>query len=1102
MNSSKGFRAKIPANKFYPPGIDASWSLFRQGLVEDILLKNGLNKQAIVVEAQAGQGKTTLIVQFLSRIDMPYAWYQVGQEDSDPILLLNTLMVCIEGVLPEFSSPLVQRIITAGEVSAVNLPKLVNLLLADLNTCLTDDFYIVFDDLHLLQGHEASLSLLNCFFETAPPKIRFILSSREPIVPDGRRLKYRNHNLLRLNNDDLAMNEGEVDELYKKILKAPVSLHTISTIHRATNGWAMGIILLGHHLATHPAEIDLKARISTLTKDKNALSNYFREEIFALLTKDLHRPLLILSLLDEIPVDLAEHLTGNNDIGAELLHLVERNYFVRHLDQTNRLFGFHHLFQFFLRNRATQEFSPEFIKTIFQEAAAYSLEQERPAQALRYYLYAEDFKAMENILAEEGMTFLAQNQTATLAAILEKVPNEILEKLGWFALYAVLANMDSEPQKALPLLGKALTAFSRQQDKTGELLSLVHLISIHITTTGYCKEGVAFLEKAEEIFFEVADSLSVYETIIITRSLAMGFCIFLADIDKASKFSTLALRLANENKIVNFQAALLMVKGYEQIFAGKTASTFMYLEQAAPYIHNPEVGTFNKLAIRMMLFNFMFHNGDFNNYFKQKKQLVAALGNKIVSQSIAGPFFFIWEIDIALNQGRTDDALKLTEQVLTREENDLSPLMLSQALHFKSFILALNQQKNEALQAAEESIKLRNLAGGKYFITLNKIIVGLTHAHCGLYDKGLSLLTEGILEARQLPTEYLEACGSIHRAFVHLQVGNHEEACEDIKTGLRLMRQNLYLHFWAWTPSAMQAVLELAIRQGIEPDYARKLAAERLKMALPDHCRAIPLLNIRTFGGLRLLLNDETVIATEDLTPAQRVFICLLVSSPGLKISKEQVQLVLWPESSQEKAGINFDTMLSRLRKTIAERIKPHSVKNYINLKKGILCLDNCRIDAIEFIQNIEQGLRHDHLQEYWQAGNKFFLAHLLWQGAFVSEVTGEEQIRGFRAQLSDHLLQLTLKWCQILAESDGIQDAIAVAGKALGYEPTNDRLVRLLFNLHRNSPVIQARQVLKQFATALQYEDYPVEEIAELVREITSDSPDNERTQGGHCRP
>ncbi|MFQ5328686.1 MAG: hypothetical protein ACE5D4_01705 [Thermodesulfobacteriota bacterium] len=162
--------------------------------------------------------------------------------------------------------------------------------------------------------------------------------------------------------------------------------------------------------------------------------SYFSEEIFTRLRKELQRPLLILALLDEVSIELAEEVTGMDGIGAELLRLVEGNYFVRHLDRSDRIFGFHHLFQAFLRERALRELEPESVRELFRKAAAHSRARKRAAQALRYYLKTEDFEAMEKLLAEEGMTFFANNQTATLASILGKIPGEALEKARLVAL--------------------------------------------------------------------------------------------------------------------------------------------------------------------------------------------------------------------------------------------------------------------------------------------------------------------------------------------------------------------------------------------------------------------------------------------------------------------------------------------------------------------------------------------------------------------------------------------------------------------------------------------------------------------------------------------
>jgi tetratricopeptide (TPR) repeat protein len=364
-----------------------------------------------------------------------------------------------------------------------------------------------------------------------------------------------------------------------------------------------------------------------------------------------------------------------------------------------------------------------------------------------------------------------------------------LTRLGWVAFYLALAHLDFAPARALPLLSKALEVFTARQDEHGELLCLAHIISIHITTTGHYREGEALLARAEELFSQRADTLDTYTTILLARSLAMGRCIFLADIDTATRYASLALTLARNEQLVNFESGLLMVMGYIRIFAGHMSLALIWLEQAAAVIRRPEVGSFNVLATRMMLFNYLFHDGDFANYFDQKKQLISAIGNELVSQSIAGPFCYVWEMDIAINQGRFEDALDLAGMALTLHP-PLSPHLHSQVVQLKAVVLAHLQQPGLAMAAAAESTVLREQSGGFYFVTLNKLLVGLAHGLCGSYEQALELLSDGIDSARRMPTSYLEACGLMHRGAIHLVRGDPRAARKDIESGLSLMRRN------------------------------------------------------------------------------------------------------------------------------------------------------------------------------------------------------------------------------------------------------------------------------------------------------------------------
>ncbi|NOX79984.1 MAG: ATP-binding protein [Deltaproteobacteria bacterium] len=1088
MFQPKQFRSQVLADKFYPPRVDTSPFLFRQRVVDQLLLQGGTRAPAIIIEAQAGQGKTTIIKQFLDRTEAAVVWYQVGAEDADPAFFLQAIQACINTRLPDFPSAATAQVMEESDFVLFGLQKRIKLLLRDLDSFLEDDLYFVFDDLHYLVPHQASLLAVNALLEAAPSRLHFILSSRESLPLPNRRLITRGRNLLRLGNRDLAMNEGEVTDFFQQVFNLDVSRDIIKTVTRTTDGWVMGVLLLGLQMERQDGKNPHPSLERAAGVNQQGIHQFFRDEILSTLEPRLHRPLLLLSLLEVIPVDLAVEITGVENIGVDLCELVRCNIFFRHLDPDNTLFGLHHLFRQFLREKAAAELSPETIRQIYRQAGRFCLRRERPARALRYLLRAGDYDAVEAVLKDHGMSFLVSNRTATLAAILERIPAPLLHQYGWATFYSALAYIDSAPGRVLPLLDQALAVFAARQDRLGELLTLSHIISIHITTTGHYLEGKGLLQRAEQLFYQIS-TLDVFQTILVVRNLAMGHCILLADFDRATKFASLGLNLARKENLVNFEAALLVVIGYIQIFAGRTSLARVYLEQAAPYVHRPEIGLFNKLSIRMLQFSFLFHDGDFANYFDQKNQFIAAIGNTLVSQSIAGPFCTIWEMDIAINQGRFGEAQGLAERALVLIP-PLSPHLRSLILQFKALIMALRRQCGPAMPVAAESRRLRGLSGGPYFVALNKIMGGLTCFHCGRHDQAVQLLSAGIEGARRMSTESLEACGLLHRASVYLRAGARQQAGRDIEAGLRLMRRNSYRHFWTWTPAAMREVLTFAVAQRLEPEYARTLAAGRLGLALLDDGAAIPLLDIRTLGGFKILYRGTTLLHAEELTPSQRELLCLLLSAPEFKLPQETIQLHFWPDSPPDTARIKFDTLLSRLRKTLARVLPANTVHFYLKREKGMLWLAHCRVDALEFLAAVDRGIRHLRLQECWQAGNAFAAAESLWQGEFAPGVTGEDRIRACREKLSRALADLAFAWCDLLVDSDRLPKAVQVAEKALRDDPLNDRLCGLLYRLQGRSSAVLARQVLKRFAAALQAEDYQDDEIAELVAGITADQP------------
>lgn len=308
----------VPSNKFYPPRIDQSQSLLRANLLQAKLPDKQHNKKAIIIEAQAGQGKTTLAYQFLEYNNNTYIWYQIGPEDSDPILLLSSLLINLCGNLPGFTSPQLTNILNEGSVGPLDLTRCANILLQDLDTYLESDIYLVFDDLHRIEFGALTNKLLEHLLDTSPPRVHFLFISRQPLEIKGTTIR-NGSQIAYLSTADLALSNQDVEALYTTVLNKVISRQDAIKIQKVTNGWIMGIIL-----GSHPITGRSKFWVGSSTDDiptpprTGHMLDYFQDEIFAQIPEDLHEIFLKLAFLQEIPVDLAIEISAIDSFGRIL----------------------------------------------------------------------------------------------------------------------------------------------------------------------------------------------------------------------------------------------------------------------------------------------------------------------------------------------------------------------------------------------------------------------------------------------------------------------------------------------------------------------------------------------------------------------------------------------------------------------------------------------------------------------------------------------------------------------------------------------------------------------------------------------------------------
>jgi len=276
--------------------------------------------------------------------------------------------------------------------------------------------------------------------------------------------------------------------------------------------------------------------------------------------------------------------------------------------------------------------------------------------------------------------------------------------------------------------------------------------------------------------------------------------------------------------------------------------------------------------------------------------------------------------------------------------------------------------------------------------------------------------------------------------------------------------------------------MESGLRRALEEATGgRTPSAESVTGPAPEP--KLPVLEIRGLGRLEFWLGDCLVGKAEDLSRALRNLLGLLMSSPQMRVSKDEIQLALWPESPPEKARSSFDSLLLRLRKTVDRALHPQSSSQYLALQRGILCLNNCRIDAVEFLLAARRGL--ELVKKRNRAGAREALTEAVqwWGGPFLPGTSEVERLHDFK-ELLDHLyVETVLNLSEILLEDGEPEEASRILAEALPYDRANDDLVRALHQSHlaAKNPA-KAGEVIRQYEESLWRAGFSPREIKEIL--------------------
>ena len=467
----------------------------RDAVPRPALLARALERAAearlVLVQAPAGFGKTTLLVQLAAALAaMPHGevvWVSLDAEDNDANRLFAALFEALAALdLPWPVSPatVLAQLQDASPAARTALGPLIDALGGRPDARIA----LVLDDLHHITD-AAALQLLDTLIARAPPELCLYIGSR--VAPPLSLARWRaGGELVELGLEDLQFDLDAAQALCRlRGLEAP-SDEALQAALTRTHGWVAGLqLMLGsaHNGAGLPALIGPAAH--------RHLFDYFAQEVLAQLPPPLQQFVLYSSVLPELSPALCQAVTGRSDAVAVLDALLGRQLFLSVLDDAVPVLRFHDLFRDFLRGELERR-EPGRAAELHARAAAAEARAER---AVPHWLAAGRWSEALAALRQMADGLLAVGGTHKLERWLEQLPPAWREPHAEAALLRGLCAWSRwDWVHAREEFQRSHDAFARQDQQRDRLVALGML--------GACHNALGDLERAAEVLAAAADA--------------------------------------------------------------------------------------------------------------------------------------------------------------------------------------------------------------------------------------------------------------------------------------------------------------------------------------------------------------------------------------------------------------------------------------------------------------------------------------------------------------------------------------------------------------------------------------------------------------------
>lgn len=380
------------------------------------MVHEGMTRRVLILCAEAGYGKTSLLVSALPEVGRPVAWLTLDESDADPNLFSAGVVAAVCAAVPDFGD-LVPSILTTGPEMA----ELRRVLRSALETL--PEAVIVLDDFHTVERNPEVVHLVDDLLGNLPPPVHLVLATRTwPRLQVLPRLLVQGQ-AITVDHSHLKFSREEAVAFFRTSHSLEMDDLLAGGLTERTEGWPAALQLIA-----------LRAKAQGRTDvhgTPREIYDYLAATVLDTLDPVTRGFVLRASILTELWPSVCQALAPEIDAGAMLADVERSNLFLYRLDDAGPRYRFHQLFAEFLQQRLSDEEGSQAVSALHYAAAQHLEAEGIPDLAVRHYFAAGALGEAERVMKPLHGDRLTSRLAYAFRDLVLRLPEDVQRQYPW-----------------------------------------------------------------------------------------------------------------------------------------------------------------------------------------------------------------------------------------------------------------------------------------------------------------------------------------------------------------------------------------------------------------------------------------------------------------------------------------------------------------------------------------------------------------------------------------------------------------------------------------------------------------------------------------------